>query len=105
MGFRGGCTSDRFQPGFWVIGTLWLHKSAGKRDLVLGALALGAVKSVIRATQAGSECLSLPTNRSITLLRQLSPPFLAPPGPCDPAAAPALCGKIRSWNCISIGRR
>ena len=84
MDFRGGCTSDRFQPGFWVIGTLWLHKSAGGCDLVLGVLALSAVKSVIRVTQAGSECLSLLTNRSIMHLRQLSPPFLAPPTPAPP---------------------
>ena len=43
--------------------------------------AVGAVKSVVRAAQAASEVYRAP------------------------AAAPALCGKIRSKNCISIGRR
>ena len=53
--FRKSCTNDRFQPGIVAIVEHWFSKPAGRRDLTLEELALGPVKSVIRAPQAGSE--------------------------------------------------
>ena len=76
-GCRGGCTSDRFQPGIVAIVGHWFSKPAGRSDLTLGELASGRVKSVIRATTVESEVYRDPANPRTALV---NPP---PHRPCD----------------------
>ena len=98
---RGGCTSDRFQPGFWVIAEHCFSKPADRRDLTLGELASGPVKSVIHVTQVGSEVYRDPAPAAPHPAARAG--LVAPPTPhhgCPPSRAL----EIDSFAYISEGK-